>query len=35
VEYDYLFEKYGEGCGWDKDKVIVIRGYPKFDLDKK
>lgn len=31
AEYDYLFKKYGEGCGWDKDKVVVIRGYPKFE----
>jgi len=31
-QYDYLQKELGENCGWDKDKVIVLRGYPKFDV---
>jgi len=30
--YDHLEKMYGENCGFDKNKVIVLRGYPKFDL---
>lgn len=28
--YDIAYEKFGLNCGFDIDKVIVIRGYPKL-----
>lgn len=33
--YDDAIKLYGENCGWDKNKVTVIRGYPKFDNNGK
>lgn len=30
--YDYLEKEHGDNCGWDRNKVIVLRGYPKFDV---
>lgn len=29
--YDKQCEFYGENMGWDKNKVEIIIGYPKFD----
>lgn len=30
--YDYLEKECGDNCGWDRNKVIVLRGYPKFNI---
>lgn len=32
VMYDYLERECGDNCGWDRNKVIVLRGYPNFDV---
>lgn len=29
--YDKLVSKYGDNCGFDTTKVVVYRGYPKFN----
>lgn len=31
-EYDSLIKERGANCGYDENKVIVLRGYPKFDV---
>lgn len=28
--YDECIKRFGENCGYDINKVKVIRGYPKF-----
>lgn len=29
--YDEAVKQLGENCGYDINKIKVIRGYPKFD----
>jgi hypothetical protein len=32
AEYDYLEKECGDNCGWDRNKVIVLRGYSKLSV---
>lgn len=31
-EYDALIKERGANCGYNENKVIALRGYPKFDI---
>ena len=31
-QYDWCEKQFGDNCGWNRDFVVVLRGYPKFDV---